>query len=119
MVADAIGQAAIAMASHVNAAAILALTETGFTVRVISKYRPSCVILGITIFPEVVRRFAMNWGVAGVLCEPADSNEEMIARGIERGRALGYLQSGDLVVAAAGTHGGTGTTDSLRVLAVD
>ena len=96
----------------------LALTETGFTVRAISKYRPSCAILGITTSPEVARRFAMNWGVAGVLCERTGSNEEMIERGIERGRELGYLQSGDLVVATAGMHGGTGTTDSLRVLAV-
>ena len=61
----------------------------------------------------------MNWGVAGVFCERADSNEGMIQRGIERGRALGYLKAGDLVVATAGMHGGTGTTDSLRVLAVD
>ena len=119
LVADAVSHAAIAMASHLDAAAILALTETGFTVRVISKYRPACAILGITTSPEVARRFAMNWGVAGVLCERADSNEEMIDRGIERGRALGYLKTGDLVVATAGMHGGTGTTDSLRVLTVD
>ena len=119
LVADAVSHAAIAMASHLDAAAILALTETGFSVRVISKYRPACAILGITTSPEVARRFAMNWGVAGVLCERAGSNEEMIDRGIERGRALGYLKSGDLVVATAGMHGGTGTTDSLRVLAVD
>ena len=118
VVADAVSHAAIAMATHLDAAAILALTETGFTVRAISKYRPACAILGITTSPEVARRFAMNWGVAGVLCERADSNEAMIQRGIERGRALGYLESGDLVVATAGMHGGTGTTDSLRVLAI-
>ena len=119
VVADAVSHAAIAMATHLDAAAILALTETGFTVRAISKYRPACAILGITTSPDVARRFAMNWGVAGVLCEPSNSNEEMIELGIERGRALGYLESGDLVVATAGMHGGTGTTDSLRVLAID
>merc|ERR1711969_149828 len=69
-----------------DAAAILALTETGFTVRAISKYRPACAILGITTSPDVARRFAMNWGVAGVLCEASNSNEEMLQLGIERGR---------------------------------
>ncbi|MGE4653390.1 MAG: pyruvate kinase [Myxococcota bacterium] len=119
LVADAVSHAAIAMATHLEAAAILVLTETGFTVRAISKYRPACAILGITASPDVARRFAMNWGVAGVLCEASNSNDEMLQLGIERGRSLGYLESGDLVVATAGMHGGTGTTDSLRVLAVD
>jgi len=119
VVADAVGHAAITMATHLDAAAILALTETGFTVRAISKYRPDCAILGVTTSPEVARRFAMNWGVVAILCDDADSNEAMIQHGIQRGRALGYLTAGDLVVATAGMHGGTGTTDSLHIITVD
>jgi pyruvate kinase len=119
VVTEAVSQAAITMANHLDAAAILALTETGFTPRSISKYRPACPILGVTPRPEVVRRFAMNWGVTGVLCEGATSNDEMVARGIARGRQLGYVESGDLVVATAGMHGDTGSTNLIRVIRVE
>jgi len=119
VVTEAVAQASITMAQHIQAAAILALTESGFTARSISKYRPSCPILGVTAMPDEVRRFAMNWGVTGVLSQRGESNEEMIRHGIARGLELGYLESGDLVVATAGLHGGTGTTDAIRVVYVD
>jgi pyruvate kinase len=119
VVTEAVAQASITMARHLNAAAILALTESGFTARSISKYRPSCPILGITASHDVVRRFAMNWGVTGVECQRGESNEEMVRHGISRGLELGFLESGDLVVATAGMHGGTGTTDMIRVVYVD
>ena len=119
VVTEAVSQAAITMSRHIDAAAILALTETGFTARSISKYRPACPILGITASPEVARRFAMNWGVTGVLCERGDSNEAMIHHALELGLALGYFDRGDDVVVTAGTHGGTGTTDMIRVVHVD
>ena len=48
MVTEAVSQAAITMATHLQAAAIVALTESGFTARSISKYRPRCPILGVT-----------------------------------------------------------------------
>jgi len=118
VVTEAVSQAAITMANHLKAAAILALTETGFTARSISKYRPACPILGITERPDLVRRFAMNWGVTGVLCEGGRSNKETIEAGIRRARELGYVESGDLVVVTAGSHGDTGSTNLIRVVEV-
>ena len=119
VVTEAVSQAAITMANHLDAAAILALTETGFTPRSISKYRPACPILGVTPRPEVARRFAMNWGVTGVLCKGATSNDEMLSRGIARARALGFVEPGDLIVATAGMHGDTGSTNLIRVVRVE
>jgi pyruvate kinase len=119
VVTEAVSQASITMARHIDAAAILALTETGFTARSISKYRPACPILGVTAVPEVARRFAMNWGVTGVLCDRGDSNQAMIDHALQLGLELGYFERGDHVVVTAGMHGGTGTTDMIRVVHVD
>ena len=47
LVTEAISQAAITMAEHLKAAAILTLTESGFTSRQISKYRPACPIIAV------------------------------------------------------------------------
>ena len=119
-ITEAISQAAITMAHHLKAAAVLALTESGFTARSISKYRPRCPILGVTPWPAVVRRFALNWGVTGILI-PGDTgdNDAMIQNGIARARAAGYLEAGDLVVVTAGVSQKTGSTNLIRVVEID
>jgi pyruvate kinase len=120
VVTEAVSQAAITMATHLEAAAILALTESGFTARAISKYRPALPILGVSTWPEVVTRLALNWGVTGILCPPdPPSNEERIGAGISRARELGIVQSGDIVVVTAGAHGETGSTNLIRVVEVE
>jgi pyruvate kinase len=118
-VTEAISQAAITMAHHLKAAAVLALTESGFTARSISKYRPRCPILGVTPWPAVARRFALNWGVTGILI-PAGSedNDEMIQSGLDRARQAGYVQAGDLVVVTAGVSQKTGSTNLIRVVEI-
>jgi pyruvate kinase len=123
LVTEAVSQAAITMANHLKASAILALTESGFTARAISKYRPRCPILGVTTWPAVARRFALNWGVTGILIEAnapdRSSNDEMIQRGITRAREEGFVQTGDVVVVTAGVSQTTGSTNLIRVVEVD
>ena len=118
-VTEAVSQAAITMARHLNAAAIFSLTETGFTSRQVSKYRPDCPNLAITTSPKVVRRLAMNWGVVPLLYDGVSSDEAKIEFAIGRGKALGYLRAGDIVVATAGHSEHAGTTNLIRVLTVD
>jgi len=115
---DAISQAAITLAKALNAKAIVALTESGGTARAISKHRPRRPILGVTMFPEVARRLALNWGVTGVLCEHVDSGDEMLARGLERAKHFGYLAPGDTVVVTAGVDREPGSTNQVRVVNV-
>jgi pyruvate kinase len=118
---EAVSQAAIAMASHMKAAAIVALTESGLTARSISKYRPSCPILGVTTWPEVARGFALNWGVTGILStrEETPSNEVMVEEGVRRAKELGYVLSGDVVVVTAGSHRQAGSTNVIRLVVVE
>ena len=120
LVTEAVSQAAITMAHHLEASAILALTESGFTARAISKYRPRCPILGVTSWPAVARRFALNWGVTGVLLEErSPDNDEMIQRGIAQARAAGHIERGDVVVVTAGVSQTTGSTNLIRVVEID
>jgi len=120
VVTEAVSQAAITMANHLEAAAIMALTESGFTARSISKYRPSCPILGATTWPDVVRKLAMNWGVTGLLCrsEAGNAPDATIDEGLRRARELGYVEKGDLVVVTAGVHREAGSTNLIRVVTV-
>jgi pyruvate kinase len=118
VVTEAVSQASITMADHLQAAAIITLTETGYTSRSISKYRPDCPILAITPSRAVMRKLAMNWGVTALHFEGERSDEAMIAFAVRRARELGYVATGDVVVVTAGRARQSGSTDSIRVVTV-
>ena len=115
-VTEAVAQASITMANHLDAAAIIALTETGFTSRLISKYRPDCPILAITTCKSVVSRLAMNWGVLAIHYDGDGSDDEKIVFAINRARELGYVNDNDLLILTAGSSRQAGSTDLIRVL---
>ena len=117
-VSEAVSQAAHTMATHLRAAAILTLTETGFTSRMISKYRPPCPILAVTGSAHVERRLCMNWGITALRCQD-EGDEDKIAFAIKRAREMGYVEPGDVVIVTAGLSKQSGSTDMIRVLTVD
>jgi pyruvate kinase len=116
-ITDGVAQAAIALARELEASAILTLTESGYTSRAISKHRPSCPILAVSTRPEVVRRLALNWGVTGLLYEGAAGDEEKVAFGVARARAL-CSEPGDVLVVTAGISQEAGSTNLIRVVTV-
>jgi pyruvate kinase len=119
-VTEAVSQAAITMANHLQAAAIIALTESGRTARYISKYRPRCPIFGVSHSQSVVRAFAMNWGVTGVLLDgdAGPNDDAAIEAVLRRGRELGIVATGDVCVVTAGRSRETGSTNLIRVITV-
>ena len=116
IVTEAVSQAAIKMADHLNASAIFSLTETGFTSRQISKHRPDCPILAITASRLVARRLSMNWGVIPILYQGDRSDDAKIEFAICRAKELGYVHPGDIVIATAGYMQQAGGTDLIRVI---
>jgi pyruvate kinase len=116
VVTEAVAQAAITMARHLDAAAIVTLTASGFTSRAISKYRPDCPILAVTASETVVRKLAMNWGVTAVLYQGERDDAAQIRFGVERLCELGCTRPGDVIVATAGISGEAGSTNLIRVV---
>lgn len=119
IMADAISQAAITMAKHLDAAGIVTLTESGFTSRSISKFRPQCPILAVTVSPDVARKLSMNWGVTSMLFSGERSDEEMLQFAIRRGIEQGYFEAGDIVVVTQGASQESGSTSLIRVVTVE
>jgi pyruvate kinase len=116
VVTEAVSQAAVVMAKQLKAAAIFSLTSTGFTSRLVSKHRPDCPILAITAEKTVARRLAMNWGVLPILYSGDASDLSKIDFGIQRAEQLGYIRSGDIIIATAGHWQKAGGTDLIRVI---
>jgi len=116
VVTEAVGQASVSMAKNLKAAAIVSLTESGFTSRLISKHRPDCPILAITSSALVARKLSMNWGVVPVLYQGEPSDDARIAFAISVIRKLAYADTGDTLIITAGHHQLAGGTDMIRVV---
>jgi len=118
VVTEAVAQAAITVANHLKAAAIIALTDTGFTARSISKYRPRSPILAVTRSEPVSRKLAMNWGILPIHHDGPD-DESRVDFALKKARFQGYVELGDIVVVTAGRLKQAGATDTIQVLKVE
>jgi pyruvate kinase len=116
VVTEAISGAVATMAKDLKAAAIISLTETGFTSRLISKHRPECPILAITGSERAARRLSMNWGVAAVLYSGESRDKAKIRFASECVQQMGFAQAGDSIIVTAGLAQRSGGTDMIRVI---
>jgi pyruvate kinase len=119
VVTEAVAHSAVRMAEQLGASAILSLTETGFTSRLISKHRPECPILAVTACLPVARRLALNWGVVPILYQAGISDDEKIALAIRVARERHLVATGDVLIGTWGHTQTAGGTDAIRVLTVD
>ncbi len=116
VITEAVSGAVASMAKDLEAAAIISLSETGFTSRLISKHRPECPILAITGSERVARRLSMNWGVAAVLYTGEARDRAKIEFAAECVQRMGYAQPGDAVIVTAGHTQRSGGTDMIRII---
>ena len=113
---DAISHATVQVAYELNAAAIITSTESGYTARMVSKYRPQAVIVAVTPKEKMLRRMLLLWGVQPVFVPQSSNTDEMMSNAITGAMASGWIKSGDLVVITAGIPVGiTGTTNMIKV----
>ena len=113
----AIAAATVEAARLLGAPAIVTLTRSGFTSRLVSSYRPPVPILGVSNQPATYRQLALVWGVHPVLSPGEDTFESLLASAREYLISKGVASHGDRVVVTAGIPFGVrGTTNSLRVV---
>lgn len=119
-ITNAISHATVTTAHDLNAKAIITVTKTGTTAKMLSKYRPVCPIIGCTTSEVVCRQMSLSWGVTPLMCAEKDNTDELFAAAVEAARGNGSVEKGDLVVITAGIPlGVTGTTNMLKVETVD
>ncbi|MDT8323173.1 MAG: pyruvate kinase [Bacteroidota bacterium] len=102
-VSDAIGRASCVIAAQIRAAAIVTLTTSGGTARVIAKYRPGTPILALTDDAETCRQLSFSWGVIPVLIPPLSEIDYQLAALRSHVLASQLAARGDYVVYSAGS----------------
>ena len=115
-VTSAISHATCTMAGDLSAAAIVTVTKSGRTARMISKYRPNCTIVGECLTEKVCRQLNLEWGVEPVLIAEEKNADMLFEKAVDVAEATGFVSKGDIVVLTGGIPlGVSGTTNLIKV----
>jgi len=117
--------AAVEAAFKCQASAIITLTTTGLTAHLMAKYRPRCPIIAVTRNEQVARQCHLWRGIlplqytderASDWIKDVDSRVQF---GINFGKTIGFIQSGDPIIVITGWKAGAGFTNTMRILYVE
>ncbi|MEZ5239419.1 MAG: pyruvate kinase alpha/beta domain-containing protein [Microthrixaceae bacterium] len=102
--------------TEMGVAAIVCISESGFTVRSIARFRPRMPIIGFSPRNRTVRQLTLSWGTVPVQASGHVDSIETMDEMIVAARDGGHVRSGDVVAVLAGTGGRS--TDMLRLAVV-
>ena len=115
----AISHATCMTAIDLKAKAIITVSKSGHTARMISKYRPGCMIVGCTPDEHTYRQLNLSWGVLPVRIREEYSMEILFLHATEAAEKKGYVENGEVVVLTAGVPlGKSGNTNLLKTTLV-
>ena len=113
---DALSHATCTMAIDVDAKAIAVCSLSGLTVRMVSRHRPFCDILGVVTDGRTFRQLSLSWGVTPALCERIDSTDVLTHTAKElASEVLGLCRNDRIVITAGVTNGKSGNSNMIKV----
>lgn len=116
---DAISHATVQIAQELEANAIMSITESGYTARMVAKYRPKATVIGVSPVEESLRRMTLYWGVEPLKGENKPSTDALIDASLKDALAAKLIKKGDSLVVTAGMHvGKVGSTNLIQVVNV-
>ncbi len=116
---DAIAHATVQLAYELDAAAIITPTETGYTTKVVSKYRPKAAIVAYAANERIARHLNLRWGVYAVKGRFWDNVGDMTNAATAAAQRCDYVKSGDVTIITSGITTGRGNTNSIRVYTIE
>ena len=124
-ISNAVCYSSVSTAHALNAKAIIAPSISGFTTRMLSKWRPGVQIIGLSPSASAVRQMQIYWGVRPFQAKRAESTDVLIWSSLELLKNKGILEEGDVTVVTAGVvsrasrHEPAANTNIMRVVVVD
>jgi pyruvate kinase len=115
-VTESIGASVARVANQLGVKTIVAATESGYTAKMISKYRPNADILAVTFDDRTRRGLMVNWGVYPIVTEKPSNTDEMFDLAAAKAVETGLAKEGDLILITAGVPvGERGTTNLMKI----
>ena len=124
-ISSAIGYSSVTTAASLEAKCIITPTASGATARVVSKFKPEALIIGVSPNEESVRRMQIYRGVFPIKSIPYETTDEICDEAIDLAKAKGFAETGDIVVVTAGIpspnvkKGREGMSNMMRIAIVD
>ncbi|GAK30625.1 pyruvate kinase [Weissella oryzae SG25] len=117
---ESVAAAVATAAANLDVKAIVAATTSGYTAKMISKYRPNADILALTFDERVERALMMYWGVQPVIAEAPSDTDAMIEAAKKMAVERGLAQKGDTIIVTAGVPvTESGTTNLMTIQTID
>ena len=119
-ITDAMTGATWRAATEMGVDAIICISESGFTVRSIARFRPQMPIIAFSPVDRTVRQLTLSWGATPLLAPHRVDSLAMMDDLVRIARDAGHVRAGDVVAVLAGAGGGheLHATDVLRVMRV-
>ena len=124
-ISNTVCYSSVATASDLEAPVIVAPSVSGFTTRMLSKWRPKALIAGLSPSMTVVRQMQLYWGVKPFHAKRAESTDALLFASVELLKEKGIVKEGEIVVATAGVvtranrHEPVADTNNMRVIVVE
>ena len=112
---ESIAAAVAEGASKLDIKAIVASTKSGYTAKLISKYRPNADILALTYDERVERALKVYWGVQPVIAETPANTDAIIEASKKAAVEQGLAQKGDSIIVVAGVAAEAGSTNLMTI----
>jgi pyruvate kinase len=118
-ITNAISHTCCLTAMDLGATGILTSSKSGYTARMISRFRPGCPVIALTTEERVRRQLAISWGVLPILSGSVDSTDRLFSLCSDVAKKEGLVQPGDTVVITAGVPiGRSGSTNLIKAQVV-
>ncbi|MDE6993060.1 MAG: pyruvate kinase [Lachnospiraceae bacterium] len=115
-ITNAICHASCTTALDLNAKAIVTVTKSGTSARMLAKYRPESDIISCATTEKVCRQLSLTWGVTPIVIKEEKEVFNLFDKAIQAAVKLKLLQTGDLTVITSGVPiGVSGTTNMMKV----
>ena len=124
-ISNTVCYSSVATASDLEAPVIVAPSVSGFTTRMLSKWRPKALIAGLSPSMTAVRQMQLYWGVKPFHAKRAESTDALLFASVELLKEKGIVKEGEIVVATAGVvtranrHEPVADTNIMRVMVVE
>lgn len=114
-VTESVAHATCTTALDTGADAIITVSRSGETARLICKYRPSTPIIACVMDMHIARQLNLSWGIAPIVMPYAGNTDELIEQSVTASQQAGLVRDGDLVIITAGVPVGvSGTTNMMK-----
>lgn len=115
-VSETISYSSYRTAEIIGADAILTPTTSGYTTRMVAKYRPNVPVIAFSAYDHVLNQLMLTYGVIPLKIEKTDDFESLLSICLDTARDKGYVNAEDTVVVTAGLPVNVkGTTNTIRV----